>query len=252
LIRHPDGTKKKRKEIGNKCFKKSVSFQLTLFSWPNFVEELNLSSFLFWLQLFLEKSFRLQTKQNFFVSQNLKQIKNNRGDPILSKTFFPIPPLPTLKVCHTYDGDVQRILMRATWVCLSVSLPRQCVNYKKPRDDVHTHTQSRDGLPSFISRQHNGKGEREKNGSFYFWYLPGGCAPPCVCVCDMHIFQEGRYYWEFETFLSPLSARAIFYDFVFIFVFRQIPSGRGSCVPFDSFSQPSFLRLFFLFISSAE
>jgi hypothetical protein len=84
--------KKKRKEIGNKCFKKSVSFQLTLFSWPNFVEELNLSSFLFWLQLFLEKSFRLQTKQNFFVSQNLKQIKNNRGDPILSKTFFPIPP----------------------------------------------------------------------------------------------------------------------------------------------------------------
>ncbi len=109
--------------------------------------------------------------------------------------------------------------MRATWVCLSVSLPRQCVNYKKPRDDVHTHTHSRDGLPSFISRQHNGKGEREKNGSFYFWYLPGGCAPPCVCVCDMHIFQEGRYYWEFETFLSPLSARAILYDFVFIFVF---------------------------------
>lgn len=141
--------------------------------------------------------------------------------------------------------------MRATWVCLSVSLPRQCVNYKKPRDDVHTHTQSRDGAPKFyFSTTQWQRGEREKRESlFYFWYLPGGCAPPCVCVCDMHIFQEGRYYWEFETFLSPLSARAIFYDFVFIFVFRQIPSGRGSCVPFDSFSQPWFPQTLFYLLA---
>lgn len=106
LIRRPDGTrkKKKRKEIGNKCFKKSVSFQLSLFFWPNLVEKENLSSFPFWLQLFLEKSFRLQTKQHFFclfLSQNLKQIKNNRGDSIISKTFFFIPPsLPWKSVTH--------------------------------------------------------------------------------------------------------------------------------------------------------
>jgi hypothetical protein len=80
---------KKRKEIGNKCFKKSVSFQLSLFSWPNLVEEENSSSFLFGF------NFSWKNKTKFlclFLSQNLKQIKNNRGDPILSKTFFPISP----------------------------------------------------------------------------------------------------------------------------------------------------------------
>lgn len=140
--------------------------------------------------------------------------------------------------------------MRATWVCLSVSLPRQCVNYKKPRDDVHTHRVEM-GLPSFISRQHNGKGERERKTGvslFIFGIYQGDVLLLLlVCVCVICIFfRKGRYYWEFETFLSP---RAIFLWFRFIFVFRQIPSGRGSCVPFDSFSQPSFPQTLFYLLA---
>jgi hypothetical protein len=89
----PGWNQKEKKRNRKQMFQEKCEFStLSLFSWPNLVEEENSSSFLFWLQLFLEKSFRLQTKQNFFVSSNSKQIKNNRGDPILSKTFFPIPP----------------------------------------------------------------------------------------------------------------------------------------------------------------
>jgi hypothetical protein len=57
--------KKKRKEIGNKCFKKSVSFQLTLFSWPNLVEELNLFVFSFLASTFLGKIFSSPNETKF-------------------------------------------------------------------------------------------------------------------------------------------------------------------------------------------
>ncbi len=140
--------------------------------------------------------------------------------------------------------------MRATWVCLSLSLPRQCVNYKKPRDDVHTHTQSRDGAPKFyFSTTQWQRGEREKR-EFLFLVSTRGLCSSSLCVCVICIFfRKGctlLRVWDFS--LSPLRAR-YFLWFRFIFVFRQIPSGRGSCVPFDSFSQPSFSQTLFYLLA---
>jgi hypothetical protein len=99
--------------------------------------------------------------------------------------------------------------MRATWVCLSVSLPRQCVNYKKPRDDVHTHTQSRDGAPKFyFSTTQWQRGEREKR-EFLFLVSTRGLCSSSLCVCVICIFfRKGctlLRVWDFS--LSPLRAR---------------------------------------------
>lgn len=145
--------------------------------------------------------------------------------------------------------------MRATWVCLSVSLPRQCVNYKKPRDDVHTHRVEM-GLPSFISRQHNGKGERERKTGvslFIFGIYQGDVLLLLlVCVCVICIFfRKGRYYWEFETFLSPLSAR-YFFMISFHFCLSSNPIRTRFVRAFWFFFSTFISSDSFLFISSAE
>jgi hypothetical protein len=142
--------------------------------------------------------------------------------------------------------------MRAPWVCLSVSLPRQCVNYKKPRDDVHTHTESRWASKFYFSTTQWQRGERKTGVSLLFLYLPRGCAPPCVCVCVICIFfRKGGTIESLRLFSLP-SRRALFYmiSFSFLSFVKSHQDAVRACLLI------LFLNLrssdSFLFISSAE